>query len=281
MGRRAARATAGIAVGLATAVWTVGVGSAGHPPVDEPECELDGHVLRIDPGHFDMRIVRAGDTISPRTSRGETNCGPVAPTVDVVDRVRVDGSEFTLDLGGGPFAPGFTDEGDESSEIEFRILAGLGGLRIKLPGEAQNVRAGALGGREFGVNLNADEATPDVDLEIRGPRRPFPPLFDLTLHSGDGRDRIVTSGGPGFAGPLRNFTTVTSGRGADLVRTGKGTDFVKPGAGRDEVNMGRGGDLLDLKDGLRDIADCGSGADLMVADHRDRTHSCRRLKPGP
>jgi hypothetical protein len=52
-------------------------------------------------------------------------------------------------------------------------------------------------------------------------------------------------------------------------------------AGRDSVSAGAGNDSIDARDGYRDVIDCGSGFDRVVADSLDRVATnCERVQRG-
>jgi Ca2+-binding RTX toxin-like protein len=71
--------------------------------------------------------------------------------------------------------------------------------------------------------------------------------------------------------------TLRSMAGPDSVSAGPGDDQVYPGPGRDTVSAGPGNDYVDTVDGYRDVVDCGSGIDRVLADSRDRVSTnCER-----
>jgi hypothetical protein len=70
-------------------------------------------------------------------------------------------------------------------------------------------------------------------------------------------------------------------RRADVICSLGGSDTVRPMAGRDSVSAGAGNDSIDARDGYRDVIDCGSGFDRVLADSRDRVAAnCERVERG-
>ena len=50
------------------------------------------------------------------------------------------------------------------------------------------------------------------------------------------------------------------------------------GTGRDVVDGGGGGDTIRVRDGERDIVDCGTETDVVVADRKDVLRGCERVR---
>jgi hypothetical protein len=101
------------------------------------------------------------------------------------------------------------------------------------------------------------------------------------------RDRIRSGAGNDFicsrAGADRILTgtgddQLQAGPGSDSIGTGPGRDTIDPGAGRDRSSSGAGNDLLELADGQRDRANCGSGRDRVVADRVDQLRGCEQIR---
>lgn len=94
-----------------------------------------------------------------------------------------------VDLSAGPLAPGATDEGDGSSEIELEVE--LDGAPIGTFDMLQIVGSGGADTidvqQDFSVNLNADEETYDDDVAILGDG-------ELELLGGDGNDLLSLEG---------------------------------------------------------------------------------------
>jgi Ca2+-binding RTX toxin-like protein len=66
--------------------------------------------------------------------------------------------------------------------------------------------------------------------------------------------------------------------GADTIRAGAGNDRVNPGKGRDTVFGGAGNDNIQAVDKTRDVIDCGTGRDTVVADKVDVLKGCESVK---
>ena len=225
-----------------------------------------------------VAIRRDGENLVLRQDGAPIGCGATSPTVNNVDTISVSSrTEFRIELGGGPLAPGFTDEGDGSSEIEIEATFGrTGGLRVLGSGGRDRITMGDLGGLHA-VNLNGRERQPDADVSVQGG---FPVL---SVISRAGNDRISARGGPGFDGPLSWQTTISSGSGGDRVKGGNKRDLIGGGGGADRINPGKGTDRikslggvdrLRLRDGERDYARCGPGDDRVTADRKDRLSGC-------
>ena len=68
------------------------------------------------------------------------------------------------------------------------------------------------------------------------------------------------------------------GRGGnDTIEAGSGVDIVVAGPGRDSVFGGGGGDTVRVRDGERDVVDCGTEIDVVVADRKDVLRHCERV----
>ena len=61
-----------------------------------------------------------------------------------------------------------------------------------------------------------------------------------------------------------------------------GKDVINPGSGKDKVWGGERDDYIVVLDGYRDVVDCGTGFDRVLADRRDRISiNCERLERRP
>jgi hypothetical protein len=81
-----------------------------------------------------------------------------------------------------------------------------------------------------------------------------------TIHGNGGNDRI------------------SAGAGADKVYGDTGNDTITPGSGRDSAYGGSGNDTIQARDRARDVIDCGSGRDTVVADKTDSVRGCETVK---
>ena len=66
--------------------------------------------------------------------------------------------------------------------------------------------------------------------------------------------------------------------GQDTIEAGSGADTVIAGSGRDVVDGGGGRDTIGVRDGERDIVDCGTENDVVVADRKDVLRGCERVR---
>jgi RTX calcium-binding nonapeptide repeat (4 copies) len=225
-----------------------------------------------------VTVERDGRELVVRADGERVACGSDPVTVDNVDTiVAFAKSEVALDLRGGRLAPGFTDEGDGSSEIEVGArFSRAGGLRVRGSGRQDAIAMGESGGLHS-INMNAREAQRDVDVTVHGG-------YDVLSAIGrGGNDLISARGGPEFDGALQAKTTVSAGSGRDRVRGGSRRDLIGGGAGDDRISPGRGTDRikslggvdrLRLRDRERDYARCGPGEDRVTADRKDRLAGC-------
>jgi Ca2+-binding RTX toxin-like protein len=168
-------------------------------------------------------ISRVGDAIAV----DGTPCG--AATVTNTDTVQVTGSgsedDLTIDLSGGPFAPGKSAEGDGGeAEIEFAVdLSGGGVLTI-----AGSSGADALTLGSGGANLNADEAVGDADVALSGPA-------GWQLSGRQGADELKLSGGDGTGAAVTGQAAL-GGTGDDRILAGAGGATLDGGGGTDTVS---------------------------------------------
>jgi uncharacterized repeat protein (TIGR01451 family) len=91
---------------------------------------------------------------------------------------------------------------------------------------------------------------------------------DDRLWGGNGRDRLV--GGDGN-------DLLYGGLKRDVLIGGTGDDQLFPGTGRDLARAGAGNDVIYARDGSRDVIECASGVDRVVADRRDVLRGCEQV----
>ena len=244
-------------------------------------CSLNQHRLTVTASDRKtvVSVRRQGNRLELSQNGAPVGCGGDAPTVHNVNVISVSArTEFDVDLRGGRLAPGFTDEGDGSSEIEIQAkFAGTGGLRVVGSRRRDRIAMGDSLGFPA-VDLNAGERKRDADVFVQGG---FP---IISVVSGGGKDRISARGGRGFDDPLSRRTTISTGAGGDrikggplhdLIGSGPGADRIDPGKGPDRVKSLGGVDRLRLRDGERDYARCGPGTDRVKADRKkDRLSGC-------
>jgi Ca2+-binding RTX toxin-like protein len=157
-------------------------------------------------------------------------CGTA--TVNNTDTINVtgpgSGDDLTIDLAGGPFAPGLTPETDGgASEIEFNVNLGSGTpsgiLRIAGSDLGDSFTLGVTG-----VNLNASETTGDADVAIVG-------SVSLIASGAGGDDVLSSAGGVGTGAPIANVT-LNGGDGADELLGALGGCTLDGGAGADTLD---------------------------------------------
>ncbi len=183
-------------------------------------------------------IVRVGDEIIVDGS--PCMDGLVAATVVNTDTIVVEPNlqSLAISLRGGPFAPGLTDEGNDSSEIEFQVDA--------LAGDAAVIHVlGASGDDRFKpaspdpdtgvINLNAFEVPKDPDVTFQHDAVDF-----LVIEGRAGSDSVLAHG-HGVA-PYIGRLLFLAGRGDDRMKPGDTTESTGPtqfiaGPGRDTFDV--------------------------------------------
>ncbi|HEX6115874.1 MAG TPA: Ig-like domain-containing protein [Solirubrobacterales bacterium] len=237
-------------------------------------CTFAGGVVDIDVTNGSVQVVvdRNGSNIEINDPfvTGNVACAGGTPTVTTTDSIVFDetattgqGTSFAIDLTGGAFAPGVTNEAGASDEIEFTTSADADGTdRIFVTGGADddNVRMGAVAANT-GVNLNGAEADGlDVDVTSSG-------LDGAGSDTFGGDDTITAdaSGGAGlgFTGPLSFDVSLNGGSDDDVVVVGSGgnnradgdsgNDTLTGGANGDSLNPGVGDDTVDGGGGTEDL----------------------------
>jgi Ca2+-binding RTX toxin-like protein len=170
-------------------------------------------------------ISRAGDAIAVDGVACDTATVTNTDTVQVTGTGAGQEDDLTIDLSGGPFAPGASTEGDGGdSEIEFAIdLPGGGVLRI-LAGSGDD----ALTLGSSGANLNAAEAVGDTDVTLSGPA-------GWELSGRQGADVLKLSGGDGTGAAVTGQTAL-GGTGDDHILAGAGGASLDGGGGNDTVS---------------------------------------------
>lgn len=213
-------------------------------------CSFDPNTgtMTVTPQDGLARIVRDGDGLSVNLA---PCVGASVTSVDLVTVHAAEGDEVHLDLGGGPFAPGATDEGDGTSEIEFNIVA-TGFIELAVIGTPGNERLAAGFGATtvapglFGPLLNLDTRAGDVDDDV------FVHTYFLTneVHA---VSRLTVEGRGGNdtldAGPAA-FPGANLYVGALTFLGGAGTDTLEPGGVGSATNIFHGGpdrDRFDLR----------------------------------
>jgi Ca2+-binding RTX toxin-like protein len=156
-------------------------------------------------------------------------------TVDNTDTIvaSVDGPQLDIDLRGGPFAPGLTDEGDGSSEIEFQVIVTAGSVGVEGALNSDHLAAATdTAGGDTLVNLNAEETSgDDADVSVAGA-----PSF-LVLQGRGGDDRMSFTEDPAWSDANLMLEAIAGG--------GNGTDSIGCALNGSRLKGGRGADTLD------------------------------------
>jgi hypothetical protein len=215
-------------------------------------------------------------------SGNAVSCAGPSPTTRNVETVQVTASprlastELYVDQRRGAFTPGYTNEGDGSSEIEFDISLGARGSAYFLmtPGD-DAVYARDLGTATI-ASLNAFEAPFDFDVALRA--------GGLILFGVGGDD--LMSAAPPDPGPNGQYPTseprsgfgigLLGGAGSDGLFGTPASDALVGGRGADLVIAGAGFDAVSTSDRAVDHVNCGPGFDRLTSDRRDRTAECER-----
>ncbi len=213
-------------------------------------------------------IVRNGSAIQVNSGSNPVACSG-GPTVTNTDAIIVFDSapanfsyHVTIDLSGGPFAPGADNEGGSNDEIEIE-LQDVESAEFKGSSGADNWRFGS-----DGANLNgASEAnflTPGVDTDVT-----FLASTDrVRMDTGGSSDVVRGNGGLGAGTPLQIPMRIHGGVGNDQLTGGDMDDTIafegaiSNDAGNDTVTGGAGADVIG-SDAGNDTVDGGSGTDLL------------------
>ena len=167
--------------------------------------------------------------------------------------------DVTINLTGGPFAPGLVDEPGGSDEIEIEIDLG-GGTRdaVTIAGTAADDRYVA---GDAGINLNASETDGvDADVTLSG-------VPGVTLDGAAANDLLGAGGGSGTGGPATSAFTMIGGAGSDRLVSGAGADHLTGGAGSDIADYSSRTQAVAVTVGSGDADDGGSGeADEVASD---------------
>jgi Ca2+-binding RTX toxin-like protein len=260
-GRRQARS-------LVAAVL-IGFGSLFVPtsPAVAAACDFDNAtgVLSVT-GPFTelIRIRRSGDDM---TLNGSVCTGATVTTTETIEVVGdpAAGESLEVSLEGGELAPGRTDEGDGSSEIEI-VSQDVDELLLRGSSEAD---AFVVSGPS--VNLNADELAPDEDVTFEAPH----PFSQILVHALSGDDRIAFDGG----------TSGPSAFGNAFVWGGLGNDTLVPasGSGDEQYWAGWGRDVVDYSQatiGLNAFWEPNGGLEVSGDGGVDTFSSVRELRLG-
>lgn len=249
------------------------IGDGGPPPPPPPagSCAYDAAsksaTASIQPGQSSTLTVVSGAIHFGATPMA---CGD-ATTLNT-DSITVSGAggtveTLTLDLAGGPFAPGFASEGTGTPEIEIAVALGDASDVIVVRGGPgpDAIRMG-----QNGLAVNGDT---DVDVTFA----PLPAQIEII--GGGGVNTLTGTGGFGAGSAFLGKVILRAGDSGDLLSGGSGNDELYGGAGNDTLEGNNGNDVLDggagddiLKGGSDDdVLIGGSGADQFIGSSGDDT----------
>jgi Ca2+-binding RTX toxin-like protein len=255
---------------LATAARSLAAVSCGYSATDR--------LVSLSSTDDFTKVTRSGDAIQIDDGHELVPCAGGSPTVlnaDLIQIAHAGRSASTIDLRGGPLAPGFSPEPVGAPEIEVQYLTPT---FVDIRGSAA---ADNLGFAAGGANLDGDD-----DADVTG-------QFDvLLIEGGGGADRLSSQRGYTTTAARRvllgqggrdtliatpDGSTLHGGNGHDKLIGGNGADNLTGGRGADAISGGNGRDLVRAIDGLRDRVDCGPGIDRAKVDGIDKVKSCERL----
>jgi len=202
-------------------------------------------VTITDPGTL-LSIRTGGGAIDVATYSGTVIPCPGPPTTSNTDTIIVKdesggGTPLLTILRPHRFAPGFTDEGDGTSEIEFQVDLGAGTDVLNIEaGEFGTVTGVTFGLGTAGINLNGDS---DVDLTPVG--------IERVSAGGTDADDIISAGGAFATGDPFPIPVRFSGfAGNDILAGGRARDVLTGQQDNDRIVGGAGDDDLDGAEGL-------------------------------
>jgi hypothetical protein len=214
-----------------TSVFVLGLSAVALPSAfAAPLCALNSsaHSLAI-AAQPSQRVTIAAN--APYLTVNGTACALLTDVNSVsVDMASSPSPGLDFNLRNGPLGPGFTDEGNGSSEIEFQVFGMTSATTLQVFGSTASnwLRAGQFLNRITGVttgqlNLNGltDGATQDVDVSFTE----FPGT--VALFGSDGNDTITGAGvGVLQTGPYGGSLFEVDGAGTDQLVGGSGNDRI-------------------------------------------------------
>jgi Ca2+-binding RTX toxin-like protein len=169
-------------------------------------------------------------------------------------------------------------------------IALLAGADRSSAGDGDDCVDGGPG--DDGVSGNAGE---DLVQGKAGKDRVFGRAGDDRLSGNADDDRVVGNKGDDRVFGRSGNDGLSGGAGADLIRGGgggdrifgrggddrisgnAGDDRIQANGGRDRVFGRQGDDRIRVRDGVREVIDCGSGNDTVAADRLDVLRNCERV----
>jgi Ca2+-binding RTX toxin-like protein len=208
-------------------------------------------------------VRRVGNAIT--TDLGACEAATVTNTDTIVVNVTDDSAAgATISLDGGPLAPGKTDEGDGSSEIEVAVHLTNTASQVTIAGSDGNdsIEAGEnhTSPQQL-VNLNSDT---DADVTIDQANLGLGPLA-VTGFAGD--DLLSLAHETWNQEPARD-ATVVGGAGDDTIVCGLGDNDLQGGDGTDTIECSSDQDLVFLANVVATQGACPCGSDSLSSFER-------------
>jgi Ca2+-binding RTX toxin-like protein len=243
------------------------------PAASAAACPFDGGTHHATAFASDTEtVLKLRVSGSNLTANGVTCAALTNLDLVTVDMSASSSGRAVFDLSGGAFAPGFTDEGDGSSEIEFTVVGLSSQGSVSIVGSPANdgiaIGQESINNSPVGqIDLNsiADAGTPDVDVTFGV----FP--VQLQVDTGTGNDTIDGTGvaAQAYSGTLRltggpGTNTITGGTGSDEINirtevVSTGHETVHSGGGFDRVLISTESPSLLSTFSLDDMANDGVG----------------------
>jgi Ca2+-binding RTX toxin-like protein len=282
----------GIAAGLTLLAVVLGAGSpagsAAAAGADSASCAVHNAKLVVNAHENDMTLLREDEQVAV-IGPGSVPCVGGTRRLNRLDSILVIGGDVTtVDLRGGPLAPGRTTETDGTNEIEVLVTKASYPEVITGP-EPQRLDVGSDSRGGARIDFDPEPGAPERDVGY-GPDRDI----ELTIRTGPGDDVLEAHDVPVFLalvarggddrvlGPdieLPRFASwyLSGGPGDDFVEGGPGSDVIDGGRGDDVLRSHSGRDLVAPRGG-QDDADCGPGNDFfyLASEKRDEVRSCER-----
>jgi len=243
-----------------------GGGTSGQQP---PAAPVDKTPVAAAPANTPAPV--EATTVAPTVKAGACQTKYIGTEGDD----RIDGSldgDIEYGLGGNDFMNGQVGDDCLYGGLGADTLIGAEGLDLlsgdagadKLFGGDGNDRlfGGAGNDRLYG-NAGADRVSGGL-----GNDRVSGDAGNDAVYGGDGNDNLT--GGSGD-------DTVSGGAGADTISGGPGSDILIGGRGKDVIRGDAGNDTIHARDGQKDVINCGSGRDSVIADKVDVLRNCEKV----
>ena len=93
-----------------------------------------------------------------------------------------------------------------------------------------------------------------------------------------GAIRVIGSNAPETILGTNRADTIDGRGGNDTIKAFAGSDVLTGGTGVDRITAGAGDDRVRVRDGRRDLVDCGPGRDIVVVDPVDAVRRCEVVR---